>query len=186
MWPFNHKPKEKDCCCGNVSPQHSISIVYPAEQFAYDMQEVLEIEYANFHPYHWVAKDFRRLFSHNGTIYTYCDNSHVVGYLCFSPIRSGIALKSISIRKDYQRIGMGTKMLQGLKNKLLFGRKIIIHVSEKNTAAHLFFKAMGFEATRVKRDYFMDGSAAYVFKWEKGSEQGDCAGMHESYSKEKQ
>ena len=169
MWPFSKKPPAPPAA---IIPEHR------PEDFTQDIREVLDIEYQNF-PWPWVKQDFLHLLQVGGYIHISKSAGHVDGYICAAPLRNGWNLLTISVRKDRQIAGVGGSMVRVLKAQMSLGQKLWSYVADYNLGAQLFFRAMGFRAVKVKRDYFLDHSAAYVFMFEKKPEQAGCGGKHE-------
>lgn len=131
-----------------------------------DLSEVLRIEYEEFQ-HAWTEEeffDYLRVRNHIGMVAE--TNEKVVGYYLYALHSDHLTLKSIAVCHKMQRRGIGRRMIENLQAKLSPERRnrITLKVSERNTDAHLFFKAMGFKAVHVIPDYFTPSADAYVFR----------------------
>lgn len=123
-----------------------------------DMPEVLHVERACF-DFPWSEEDFiRRLRQRNCIGMVVETNESVRGHMIYELHGSRLCLLSMAVDPEYQRMGLGTAMVNKLKAKLSTGRRerIECYVRERNLNAQLFFRRLGFEAVQVHRDYCED------------------------------
>ena len=153
MWPFSRKqPKEQDTA---------------ESLLASDLREVVAIEKECFGTVAMSAGDFVDLLNNGGVLQTSEDDKgRVIGYAAVAPIRRGWRIKTIAVRVERRRGGVAAEFVEELQEHLENGMRLVVTVSERNTVAHLFWRAMGFRAT-VKRRHYNDNSDAYVFRWER-------------------
>lgn len=123
-----------------------------------DMDFVVDIENLCFEfPWNW--EDFRKTLRCNNTIgmVTELDET-VIGYMVYELHPNRLHLMNLAVHPDFQRQGVGKAMIDWLKSKLNHERRnrITLHVRETNLSAQLFFRDMGFRATRVLRDFYDD------------------------------
>ena len=80
-----------------------------------------------------------------------------------------ISLINFAVSEYYRHEGVGRQMIEKLQSKLSCRRRaqITLHVRESNLPAQLFFKASGFRAIKVVRDYYgYNGEDAYVMVYQ--------------------
>jgi len=90
----------------------------------------------------------------------------VVGLVVYRMQRpfSEVTLENLVVAPQWQRRGVGTRLLEAVKAKLLQGYDCISAVvPETNTAAQLLLRSTGFKATKVLRNHFGD-EAGYVME----------------------
>ncbi len=121
-----------------------------------DMPIVLEIEKRSFR-HAWSEEHFiSQLRERNIIGMVATSNEQTCGYMIYALENKHIELLNFAVHPDYRRMGVGREMLDKLKSKLNFRRRIAIslYVSEANLAGQLFFRANQFEATRVRRNLY--------------------------------
>ena len=131
-----------------------------------DMPEVLNIAQESFED-PWSEEEFDRYRKNNPPykcmVAERCDN-RIVGYM----IRNRFHILNFAVRPDMWRQGVGTAMADKLIGKLSVQRRsrIVLKVRETNLAAQQFWKAKGFRAVSVLRDYHDDTTEdAYVMHY---------------------
>jgi ribosomal protein S18 acetylase RimI-like enzyme len=63
---------------------------------------------------------------------------------------------------EYRRTGTGSGLLRALLNSCYDGRvTVCVHVPETRLPLQLFFKANGFRAIHIRKDFFDGGESAY-------------------------
>lgn len=131
-----------------------------------DMEQVLLLEKRSFdNP--WTALEFGNMMRDNNSIGMVAVNEYdkVLGYMIYGLHKNRLHLMNFAVHPDHQRIGIGKQMIDKLKSKLHPDRRnrINLEVRETNLAAQLFFKAMGFRAVNILKNYY-DGTDddAYV------------------------
>lgn len=134
-----------------------------------DLDEMLQIENECFsNPWteeEWI--DGLRQRNNIGMIAEH--HEHVVGSMIYCLHRDRIHVLNFAVRKDHQRHGIGTAMINRLKSKLSAQRRtrIVLEVRETNLAAQLFFKSQGFRAVALLRGHYADapGEDAIQFQY---------------------
>lgn len=131
-----------------------------------DLREISRIENASFdHP--WTMDEIREALADGATrAFVASINDEVVGYAIFSSHRKHIVLKSIAVHPEFRRMGIGSQLLGKVADKLTPSRRTSLEclVRESNLRAHLFLSACGMRATEIKRDEFINGEDAYLFR----------------------
>ena len=124
-----------------------------------DMPEVLAIDNANFE-FPWSEEDFIRCLRQRNCIgMVACEKDEkgpVLGYMIYELHRNRLHVLNFAVGR--QRRGVGRKMVEKLVSKLSSVRrnKILLEVRESNLDAQLFFRAMGFRAISLLRDFYED------------------------------
>lgn len=123
-----------------------------------DMPEVLAIEAASFE-FPWLEEDFIRCLRQRNCIGMVAEHDdRVVGFMIYELNKTRIQVLNFAAAPDYRRRGVGTQMIAKLIGKLSAQRRtrISLEVRETNLPAQLFFRASGFRAIRVLRDFYED------------------------------
>ena len=99
-------------------------------------------------------------------VYLVATNSdEVVGYLGALDIIDDYNIVGIALKNNYQRRGVGTKLLSSLvklaKNHQV--QTISLEVDEKNEKAINFYKKNGFELTNIRKNYYKDNDALIMW-----------------------
>ncbi len=127
-----------------------------------DLPEILEIENASF-AVPWVEEDFLRCLRNRNCIGMVAEHGAyghelVIGYTLYELHRDRIHLLSFAVLPAWRRQGVGEQMIEKLARKLCgHGRnRLTIEVRETNLEAQLFFRKVGFLATRVIPGHYED------------------------------
>ncbi len=162
-------------------------------QIRRDLPQVLAIENASFSE-PWTEEDFLSHARQRNEIQMVAElklgeheEPSILGYYGYSLQKTRIHIINFAVHPEYRRRGVGAAMVQKLLNKLCPGRRnrLTLDIGERNTSAHLFFKAMGFEAVAVKRGFFPEtGEDAYRFclrlsAFDRTSSEGEPAALVE-------
>lgn len=133
-----------------------------------DMPEVLAVEQSIFVP-PWTEDDFLCCLRQRNCIGMVAELDHrIVGLMIYELHKSRLQILKFAVASDCRRKGIGTQMVLRLVDKLSQQRRseIILDVRESNLDAQLFFRAMGFRAYRVTREFYADtGEDAYVMRY---------------------
>jgi ribosomal-protein-alanine N-acetyltransferase len=94
-------------------------------------------------------------------------DERVVAYMIYELHKNRLHVLNFAVDAEFRRRGVGRLMVGKLVVKLSQQRRsrILLEVRESNVAAQLFFRACGFKAVSVLRDFY-DGTAedAYVMQ----------------------
>ncbi len=133
-----------------------------------DMPEVLAIEAESFE-FPWLEEDFIRCLRQRNCIGMVAEHEdRVVGFMIYELNRTRIHILNFATAADYRRRGVGSQMAAKLIGKLSRERRtrIMLEVRETNLPAQLFFRANGFRAISVLRNYYDDTPEdAYVMHY---------------------
>jgi ribosomal-protein-alanine N-acetyltransferase len=85
-------------------------------------------------------------------------NDRVVGFMVYELHKNRLHVLNFAVHPDFQRQGVGNRMVEKLISKLSYQRRnrIILEVRETNLMAQLFFRDLGFRAISVLRDFYED------------------------------
>ncbi len=141
-----------------------------------DMPEVLAIENASFE-FPWTEEEFVRCLRQRNCIgmVAECDD-RVVGFMIYEMGKTRIRVLNFATAPEYRRRGVGSQMLAKLIAKLSPQRRtrITLEVRETNLPAQLFFRANGFRAISVLRNFYEDTPEdAYLMTYRYRPEKSD-------------
>ncbi len=125
---------------------------------ARDMGEVLDIEQEAFE-FPWLEEDFIRCLRSENCIGMVAEHEErVVGFMIYKLHKKRLHVLNFGVAADVRRRGVGSQMVAKLIKKLSAKRRtrLALEVRETNLPAQLFFRAMGFRAAAVLRNFFDD------------------------------
>ena len=123
-----------------------------------DMPDVLTAEGESFE-FPWSEEDFIRCLRQRNCIGMVAEHEdQVVGFMIYELQKTRIHVLNLAVAARHRRSGVGTQMLAKLIAKLSAQRRnrIQLEVRETNLAAQLFFRANGFRAVTVLRNFYDD------------------------------
>jgi ribosomal-protein-alanine N-acetyltransferase len=123
-----------------------------------DMPEVLAIESDSFE-FPWCENDFLRCLRQRNCIGMVAEHDdRVVGFMIYELHKARLHVLNFAVASRFRRHGVGGHMVSKLIGKLSTERRnrILLEVRETNLAAQLFFRAAGFRAVSVLRDFYED------------------------------
>jgi len=136
-----------------------------------DMAEVLELANESFQC-SWSEEKFLCHLRHCNRVGMVAEHHHrVVGYMIYEFHKSKLWILNFAVAVSYRRRTVGTQMINNLIGKISAdGRsRILIKVRESNLAAQLFFKANGFQAVSVLREFYHHTTEdAYLMRYRYG------------------
>ena len=94
--------------------------------------------------------------------YVYTENDEVKGFIS---ILNNEYIGALFVKKEYQRQGIGRKLINFVKEKEKYD-KLILHVYEKNINAILFYTELGFKNKKIQIDE-KTNEKEYVMEWRK-------------------
>jgi ribosomal-protein-alanine N-acetyltransferase len=132
-----------------------------------DLQIISELEKDLFFEEKWsyfqILKEFKNEIS---KIWVLKEKEKIIGYLIFREIKPEIEVFKIGVKKEYQRKGLGTKLMQKLiefaKEKNI--SKIFLEVKASNLSAYNFYKKLGFKETYRRKNYYYNEEAIVMVK----------------------
>jgi len=133
-----------------------------------DMPSVLGIENRCFE-FPWSEDDFVRCLMQRNCIGMVAEiDGQVAGFMLYELHKNRLHLLNIAVGPEYQWLGVFTAMINKLKGKLSVEdrNRIMLEVRETNLDAQLAFKALGFRAISVLRDFYIETDEdAYLFSY---------------------
>ena len=138
-----------------------------------DMLVVEEIEQRCF-PNPWNEHDFLRALRQRNIIGLVAEtNDSIVGFEIYEFHKHHIRILNLAVHPEFSRCGHGRALVNKLKSKIYPSRpmKLTTEIRESNLSAHMFFKAMGFQAVTVLHDSYDDiDEDSYLFEY-RGTEK---------------
>lgn len=131
-----------------------------------DIDRIMEIEHESFTD-PWQPEDFKEMAKSNSHL---CNvavvNGKIVGYMIYEIRKSTFYIKSMAVARSMRRQGIGAKMIAHMHELLEETNRtsVRLHVAENNLAAQLFFRAIGFRAVNVCRNFFGELDAYYMIR----------------------
>lgn len=134
-----------------------------------DMDEVAAIENDVFE-FPWCYDDFVRCLRERNCIGMVAERDKtIVGFMVYELFTKKLRILNFAVRRDHWRLGVGRAMIAKLRGKLPpRGRrtKICLEIRDRNLPAQQFFRAMGFKATGIMRNFYIDTDEdAYAFEF---------------------
>ena len=123
-----------------------------------DMPEILGIETLSFE-FPWSEEDFVRCLRQRNCIGMVAEHGdRVVGFMIYELHKTRLHILNFAVHPDYRYNRVGMQMVNKLVSKLSHQRRtrILLEVRERNLPAQVFFRALGFRAISVLRDYYED------------------------------
>lgn len=131
-----------------------------------DMAIVLGIEQENF-PDPWTRDDFNRAFHNKNCVGRILEdnNGEIVGYLVYEYDQVSYSIINLAVAKNKQRQGFGKTLMENLISHMENSAKgrMLATISDRNLAAQLFLRRIGFRAERISRDFFGPEHHGYEF-----------------------
>lgn len=130
---------------------------------------------------HWPESEWRIAVRQRTTICMVADFKHgdrnawaSVGFVLFELHRRWIAIEKLAVHPEWQRCGIGKRMISHVVAKMLDAsvhdrNRIEIDVRESSLDAHLFLRSMKFRAIGVRSESYPNGESAYLFERRKES-----------------
>lgn len=134
-----------------------------------DLPEVLRIEEASFaEP--WDERAFLAVLRDRSNVAITAASKKfgtVLGYAVYALHKRRLEILNLAVAPADRRYGVGRQILEKLQSKLAPDRryKIAANVREDNLRGQQFFRACGFRAVEVLRNYYSTGEPAYRFEY---------------------
>ena len=122
----------------------------------------------NFEAHPFINKDYWLLnynrvkdeYLKKSETYVYTEDDEIKGFIS---ILNNQYIGALFVKKEYQRKGIGRKLINFVKEKDKYD-KLILHVYEKNIDAILFYTALGFKNQKIQIDKETN-EKEYVMEW---------------------
>ena len=141
-----------------------------------NLQDVLEIERDCFE-HAWSEEDFLCTLSQRNAIGMVAIDTRrdiIHGFVVYQLEGRRLTILNIAVSPESQRQGVGTQIIQRLKDKLDHQRREMIDalVRETNLRAQVFLRSMGFRAISVVRGHYDDtDESAYLMRFRIGERE---------------
>jgi len=133
-----------------------------------DLKAVVTIEDKCF-AFTWSAADFLECLRQRNAIGMVATrDERVVGFMVYELRKSELHILNFAVDPELMRTGVGTAMLDKLKEKIRQQRRTVITVGvrESNLAAQLFFRNADFLCIGTVRGFYQQTDEdAYIFRW---------------------
>jgi ribosomal-protein-alanine N-acetyltransferase len=141
-----------------------------------DFAQVLAIEQACFE-FPWTEEEFRQCLQQPNCLGMVAESDgRIVGFMIYETPKSRLFVTNIATEPEFQRRNIARQMIQKLVTKMISQRrhKIVIGIRETNLPALLCFRALGFRASTVLKNFYEDQSEdTYVLQYRLGQEHVD-------------
>lgn len=93
-------------------------------------------------------------------------NSTIVGYIIAWIISDEIQIHNLAVHHNYRRQKIGSSLINHLiTDNIQPGQsKLILEVREQNSSARAFYKALGFNTTGTRKNYYDNDNAVLMEK----------------------
>ncbi len=129
-----------------------------------DIDQVYQIEYLVF-PNPWPKSFFKNDLHRHNTIALVADNDgEVKGYAIADCVADELHITNIAVDPGYQNKGIGKQLLSEIE-RLGIERDCIyayLEVRVNNLNAINFYKKFGYRIIQIRKNYYLDGTDAYV------------------------
>ena len=84
------------------------------------------------------------------------ENREIIGYICGWKLLDEFTITNIGITGNFQRMGLGTKLVKFIISKLLYEKcfKFTLEVRESNQKAIALYEKIGFEHIGLRGNYY--------------------------------
>jgi len=141
-----------------------------------DLAQVLAIE-AKCFEFPWTDEEFWQCLRQPNCLGMVAEHEgRVVGYIVYETPKNRILVTNIAVDPDFQRHGIARQMVQKLVSKMIYQQrhKVAITIRETNLPALLCFRALGFKAVTVLKNFYEEQNEdTYVLQYRLGKEHID-------------
>ena len=137
---------------------------------SHEIKRLAQIEKACFEDDYWTAKEIKDFARDEDTaVLVAVVGAKVVGHMLVDLLHRSVCIVAVVVDPMYRRSGVGRQLVDEAMDMINRRRpKIVLHVRETNLDAQLFFRQMGFRATKMFRGFwFNDDEAAIRMKFRK-------------------
>lgn len=133
-----------------------------------NFEELVAIDQQCFNVYDgYDEKTFKDIFKKNpNSFFVLFVNDSMAGYFIIYPYRKGGYIESIAILPPFQGMGLGSYMMEYIIayfNQLNY-KHITLEVRPSNWKAVRMYEKYGFQAVKILKNYYKDGSEALLMK----------------------
>ena len=132
----------------------------------HDRDRVMEIEYLSFGD-PWTWDYFCAVCSKNRVLpAVVVIRGEVACYMVYDLGGRAMRIINLAVAPHIRRRGLGRLMVRTTQSIAAKAKKPVqVNVAERNVDGQLFFRALGFECTAIKRHCYCDGQDGYRFVW---------------------
>lgn len=129
-----------------------------------DLEQIYKIEQENFNPC-W-SKDYIlfniKLPKNFNNFFVAKIDNNIVGYIVYWFSDQTAHIHNISVKKEFQNLGIGSQMMHFMIETLKTAnfKSIVLEVRISNTAAISLYKKFGFKEVSIKKKFYPDGEDA--------------------------
>lgn len=108
-------------------------------------------------PEHWSLSGIQDTLRYdNNFFYVACENENIVGFAGCMIIAEDAELLNIAVVPDYQKQGVGAKLLQEMLDvaKKQEAERILLEVREGNSVARQLYRSFGFKELGLRKHYY--------------------------------
>jgi ribosomal-protein-alanine N-acetyltransferase len=138
-----------------------------------DFAEVQSIEESCFE-FPWTEQEFLSCLQQPNCLGLVAEcEGKIAGFLIYEMSKGGTFITNIAVDPALQRHNIARQMIQKLVTKMLTRqtRKLVIEIRETNLSALLCFRALGFRASNVLKNFYEgQNEDAYVLQYRLGKE----------------
>jgi [ribosomal protein S18]-alanine N-acetyltransferase len=143
-----------------------------------DLPALVALEQDLFGPDAWSEELLRQEIDGPGRRFVVADDQS--GYGVTMTAGDIVDLLRIGVRRDAQRSGIASRLLDELLVGTEDASRMLLEVSVANTPAVGFYVARQFSVIDVRPHYYRDGSEALVMcRWLPGAARAETAGAHD-------
>ncbi len=141
-----------------------------------DMPEVLAIEKNSFE-FPWTEEDFIHCLQQRNCIGKVSEfDERIAGFMIYELHKTRLHFLHFAVDAGLRRKGVGQAMVKDLFDKLSLQRRnaLSLETRERNIAAQLFFKSMGFRAISILRNFYEDTDEdGYIMQYVVAPKEGE-------------
>ena len=138
-----------------------------------DFAQVLAIEQACFE-FPWTEQEFLQCLRQPNSLGMVAEyEGRVIGFVIYETPKNRIFITNIATVPEFQRRGVARQIIHKLVTKMIYQQrhKIAIEIRETNIPGLLCFRALGFRAAMVRKNFYENQSEdAYVLQYRLGEE----------------
>lgn len=133
-----------------------------------DISAVVAIEEKNFE-FPWQEEDFLQCLRQRNCVGMVAErHGSIVGFVMYETFKNRLHVLNMAVHPECRRLGIGKQLLAKLQSKLSPQRraKMTLEVRETNLAAQLFFRAHGFRAVAILKNFYENSQDdAYLMQY---------------------
>ena len=141
-----------------------------------DFSQVQAIEKMCFE-FPWTSEEFLQCLHQPNCLGMVAQHEErVVGFVVYEMPKNRILITNIAVDPEFQRHGIARQMIQKIVSKMIYQQrhKVAIAIRETNLPALLCFRALGFRAATVLKNFYEEmDEDTYVLQYRLGKEHAE-------------